>query len=40
MHEFIATLDLPPAAKERLFSLEPGTYVGLAPLLANQASKP
>jgi adenylosuccinate lyase len=40
MHEFIATLDLPPAAKERLLSLEPGTYVGLAPLLANQASKP
>ena len=36
MREFIATLDLPPAEKQRLLGLEPGTYVGLAPLLANR----
>jgi adenylosuccinate lyase len=34
MREFIASLDLPPAEKERLLRLEPGTYVGLAPMLA------
>jgi adenylosuccinate lyase len=34
MREFIASLDLPPAEKERLLCLEPGTYVGLAPMLA------
>jgi len=34
MREFIASLDLPPAAKERLLGLEPKDYVGLAPLLA------
>ena len=40
MHQFIASLDLPPAAKERLLSLEPGTYVGLAPMLANRTGRP
>jgi adenylosuccinate lyase len=37
MREFIASLDLPAAEKERLLSLEPGTYVGLAPTLAKRA---
>jgi adenylosuccinate lyase len=36
MREFIASLDLPPAEKERLLRLEPGTYVGLAPTLAKR----
>jgi adenylosuccinate lyase len=36
MREFIASLDLPPAEKERLLCLEPGTYVGLAPMLAKR----
>jgi adenylosuccinate lyase len=36
MREFIASLDLPPAEKERLLRLEPGTYVGLAPMLAKR----
>src|ERR1700726_812159 len=36
MRTFIASLDLPPAEKERLLRLEPGTYVGLAPLLAQR----
>jgi adenylosuccinate lyase len=36
MRTFIASLDLPPAEKERLLHLEPGTYVGLAPLLAQR----
>jgi adenylosuccinate lyase len=36
MHAFIASLDLPPAVKERLLGLEPGSYVGLARLLANR----
>ena len=36
MHEFIASLELPPAEKQRLLSLEPATYVGLAPLLAKR----
>jgi adenylosuccinate lyase len=40
MHEFIASLDLPPAEKERLLCLEPRDYVGLAPLLAKRTPKP
>jgi adenylosuccinate lyase len=36
MREFIASLALPPAEKERLLRLEPGTYVGLAPTLAKR----
>ena len=40
MREFIASLDLPPAEKERLLRLEPGTYVGLAPLLAKRVGRP
>ena len=36
MREFIATLDLPPAEKERLLRLEPKDYVGLAPALARR----
>jgi adenylosuccinate lyase len=36
MREFIGSLDLPAAEKERLLCLEPGTYVGLAPLLARR----
>jgi adenylosuccinate lyase len=40
MREFIASLDLPPAEKQRLLELEPGTYVGLAPLLAKRTHGP
>jgi adenylosuccinate lyase len=40
MREFIASLDLPAAEKERLLCLEPGTYVGLAPMLAKRARGP
>jgi adenylosuccinate lyase len=40
MREFIASLDLPPAEKQRLLQLEPGTYVGLAPLLAKRTHGP
>jgi adenylosuccinate lyase len=36
MREFIGSLDLPAAEKERLLCLEPGTYVGLAPILARR----
>jgi adenylosuccinate lyase len=36
MREFIASLDLPPAEKERLLRLEPKDYVGLAPILARR----
>jgi adenylosuccinate lyase len=36
MREFIASLDLPPAEKERLLRLEPKDYVGLAPILAKR----
>jgi len=36
MREFIASLELPAADKERLLQLTPGTYVGLAPLLASR----
>ena len=40
MREFIDSLDLPPAEKQRLLQLEPGTYVGLAPLLAKRTHGP
>jgi len=40
MREFIASLDLPPADKQRLLCLEPGTYVGLAPMLAKRGDRP
>ena len=40
MHEFIASLELPPAEKQRLLSLEPAAYVGLAPLLATRTQGP
>ncbi len=33
MHDFIVSLDLPPADKTRLLALSPETYVGLAPEL-------
>jgi adenylosuccinate lyase len=36
MRQFIASLDLPPAEKERLLCLEPRDYVGLAPVLAKR----
>ncbi len=36
MRQFIASLDLPPAEKERLLRLEPKDYVGLAPVLAKR----
>ena len=34
MREFIATLDLPADAKQRLLDMAPGTYIGLAERLA------
>jgi adenylosuccinate lyase len=34
MREFIASLELPEAEKDRLLRLEPATYLGLAPVLA------
>jgi adenylosuccinate lyase len=34
MREFIATLDLPADAKQRLLDLTPGSYTGLAEALA------
>ena len=37
MRGFIATLELPPAEKERLLQLTPGGYVGLAPELARRS---
>jgi adenylosuccinate lyase len=40
MHEFIASLELPAAEKQRLLSLEPAAYVGLAPLLAKRIQGP
>jgi adenylosuccinate lyase len=40
MREFIASLDLPAAEKERLLRLEPRDYVGLAPQLAKRKRKP
>ena len=36
MREFIASLDLPVAEKERLLQLTPGSYLGLAPQLARR----
>jgi hypothetical protein len=30
---------LPPAEKERLLQLEPGTYVGVAPMLAKRVGR-
>jgi adenylosuccinate lyase len=36
MREFIASLELPQAEKERLLCLEPKDYVGLAPALAKR----
>jgi adenylosuccinate lyase len=36
MREFISALELPAAEKDRLLRLEPGTYVGLAPMLAKR----
>jgi adenylosuccinate lyase len=40
MHEFIASVALPPDAKQRLLQLKPGTYVGLAPSLALRGRLP
>jgi adenylosuccinate lyase len=40
MHEFIGSLELPPEEKQRLLRLEPATYVGLAPLLAQRTHGP
>jgi adenylosuccinate lyase len=40
MRRFIASLDLPPAEKERLLRLEPKDYVGLAPVLAKRTPGP
>ncbi|HEX7060645.1 MAG TPA: adenylosuccinate lyase [Woeseiaceae bacterium] len=34
LHEFIAGLDIPKDAKQRLLDLTPATYIGLAPTLA------
>lgn len=36
LHDFIESLDIPTEAKARLLELTPGTYVGLAPELANR----
>jgi adenylosuccinate lyase len=40
MREFISSLNLPPAERERLIGLTPGTYVGLAPSLALRKTTP
>jgi len=40
MRDFIASLDLPAAEKERLLRLEPKDYVGLAPMLAKRRRRP
>jgi adenylosuccinate lyase len=40
MREFIASLDLPSAEKDRLLGLEPATYLGLAPVLAHRVRAP
>jgi adenylosuccinate lyase len=40
MRDFIGTLELPPAEKERLMQLTPGDYVGLAPELARSPFEP
>jgi adenylosuccinate lyase len=34
LRAFIASLELPPAAKQRLLELTPGSYLGLAEVLA------
>jgi adenylosuccinate lyase len=34
MRDFIATLDLPAEAKQRLLDMTPATYIGLAERLA------
>jgi adenylosuccinate lyase len=36
LREFVATLDLPPADRERLLSLKPADYIGLAEQLARK----
>jgi adenylosuccinate lyase len=36
VREFIGSLDLPPGEKDRLLALEPGRYLGLAPVLARR----
>jgi adenylosuccinate lyase len=36
LREFIGSLDLPAAEKDRLLALEPSQYVGLAPILARR----
>jgi adenylosuccinate lyase len=38
MREFIRSLALPAAEKERLLSLSPRTYLGLAPILARRTT--
>ena len=38
MSEFIATLDLPPDARERLLALTPATYIGRAEALARSVN--
>ncbi len=38
MREFIGSLDLPAAEKQRLLELAPSTYLGLAPALARRTS--
>jgi adenylosuccinate lyase len=37
MREFIASLDLPAADKQRLLAMTPGSYTGLAEQLARNA---
>jgi adenylosuccinate lyase len=37
MREFISSLDLPGPEKERLLQLAPGSYLGLAPVLARRS---
>jgi adenylosuccinate lyase len=36
VREFIGSLDLPPGERDRLLALEPGRYLGLAPVLARR----
>ena len=36
MREFIASLELPADAKQRLLEMTPGSYVGLAERLARE----
>jgi adenylosuccinate lyase len=36
VREFIGSLDLPPGERDRLLALEPGKYLGLAPVLARR----